>query len=84
MMAQKKLTNIIVAGNNDMKYRCVFCCKDSEEIPCQNCGNDHTLYIKGEKHSCQWSRRTIATMECKVCDRVISNVDYFSGNIKDI
>jgi hypothetical protein len=80
----KKSMKSIESGPNNMKYRCVFCCKDSEEIPCQKCGNDHTLYVKGEKHTCQWSRRTISSMECKVCDRVISNKDYFSGNIKDI
>lgn len=76
--------NFLCDDDRTMKYRCILCCKDSDTDPCQHCGNKYALYIKGEKHDCHWSRRTISTMECKICDRVISNDDYFSGNIKDL
>jgi hypothetical protein len=54
--------------------------KDSAADPCEFCGSDN-LYVKGEKHTCHWSRETINTVKCKVCDRIISMDDYLKGNI---
>mgnify|MGYP001602384043 CR=1 FL=1 len=61
------------------KYRCIWCMKDTFTNPCEFCGNSDHIYIKGAKHTCHWSRKTINSMECKICERVISNEDYFSG-----
>jgi len=62
------------------KYRCIWCMKDSAADPCEFCGSDN-LYVKGEKHTCHWSRETINTIKCKVCDRIISMDDYLKGNV---
>lgn len=65
------------------KYRCTWCCKDSSTSPCEYCKSDSSIYVKGEKHICDWSRKTINTMECKICDRVISNEEYFNMNYEN-
>lgn len=57
--------------------RCIWCCKDTKTDPCENCGSDQVC-DPNKPHVHHWSRRTIITMECKVCDKVISNKDYFS------
>lgn len=55
--------------------------KDTATVPCENCGGSDQIYAKGEKHTCHWSRYTLNSVKCKLCDRVISNEDYFSGKI---
>ena len=61
------------------KYRCTWCIKDTKTDPCEFCGNSDAIFIKGCKHKCHWGRQTIKTMSCKICDRIISNEDYFAG-----
>jgi hypothetical protein len=55
--------------------RCTWCIRDSKTADrCDKCGSKH-LRDPSEPHTPDWSRRTLATWECKVCDRVISNTD---------
>ena len=35
--------------------------------------------LEGKKHKCDWSKETLDTMICKICDKIISNRDYFTG-----
>lgn len=64
------------------KLRCTWCCKDVESgPPCPMCGN-HSVSDKTAPHRAEWSRKTIRSMECKVCDREISNEDYFRGSFE--
>lgn len=51
--------------------RCTWCCCDTgedEDGDCVRCGN-HTLVDRAKPHMPHWSRKTIDTVECKVCDR---------------
>jgi len=67
------------------ELRCTWCMKDVPSSPCPHCGNDYTVVDKNAPHHHEWSRRTINTMECKQCEKVISNNDYFSnGDGEDI
>ncbi len=49
--------------------RCTWCCKDTPTSPCHRCGNDVCLTDRTKPHRPEWSRKTISTVECKVCDR---------------
>lgn len=59
--------------------RCTWCCKDTKTNSCEHCGNSHSVSDPYEQHNHEWSRKTIKTMECKVCDLEVSNEDYFAG-----
>ena len=50
-------------------FRCTWCCKDTESKPCQHCGNECCVVDRTKPHTPEWSRKTIATVECKICDR---------------
>jgi hypothetical protein len=52
--------------------------KDVPSSPCPFCGNASAVVEKSAPHVHEWSRRTINSMECKQCEKVISNDDYFS------
>ena len=58
------------------KYRCVWCIKDTATNPCEFCGNSDSLYVKGRKHTCHWSRQTLSTVKCKICDKIEFMEDY--------
>jgi hypothetical protein len=63
--------------------RCTWCCRDTETNPCQHCGNTDTVMDPSQPHRADWSRKNIKEMECKVCDRVVSNRDYFAGTVEN-
>lgn len=46
--------------------------------PCQHCGSDQ-VYDMDAPHTCHWSRKTIATVECKICGRTLSAEDYYKN-----
>src|SRR5215472_6693809 len=60
--------------------RCTWCCKDTRTSPCENCGSDIAVVDPYKEHTHDWSRKTITTMECKVCDLEVPNSVYFSGS----
>jgi hypothetical protein len=49
--------------------KCVWCCKDTETIPCQNCGKSDTVCDPYVEHQPYWSRYTIHLVECSICGR---------------
>lgn len=59
--------------------RCTWCCKDTRKKPCEHCGSD-VVFDPYKEHTHQWSRKTINTMECLVCDLEVQNHIYFSGS----
>lgn len=65
--------------------RCTWCCKDTKTKPCEHCGNDMTVVDPKSPHLHEWSRRTIDSVECKQCDKVISMDDYLNtkGNYEN-
>jgi len=52
--------------------------KDVPSSPCPYCGNASAVVEKNAPHVHEWSRRTAQTVECKQCEKVISNEDYFA------
>jgi hypothetical protein len=52
-----------------MILRCIWCMKDTKTNPCEHCGSDQVV-DRTKPHTPHWSRRTIRTIECKICDRV--------------
>jgi len=61
------------------QYVCTWCCKDIPGLICETCGSDVSVCDKTKPHHCHWSRKTITSMKCKICDRVIPNSVYFKG-----
>src|SRR5262245_24974608 len=59
--------------------KCTWCCKDTSKIPCENCGSD-AVVDPYKEHNHHWSRKTIATIACTICDLEVSNTVYFSGS----
>lgn len=58
------------AAGHKAKWRCTWCCKDTEgNKPTCSCGNDHAVIDRMRPHHPHWSRKTINTVECKVCGR---------------
>ena len=53
-------------------FRCTWCGRDNGDDgkECAACANTSTLIDRTKRHSPHWSRRTMNTVECKVCDRV--------------
>lgn len=54
-------------------YRCTWCMKDTISIPCQHCQISIGIVDPDAEHEHQWSRKTINTVECKVCGLVRPN-----------
>jgi len=48
--------------------RCIWCIKDTQTNPCEHCGSDQVLN-RTQPHRPHWSRWTIDTIKCKICDR---------------
>jgi len=48
--------------------RCIWCMKDTKTNPCEHCGSDQVV-DKTKRHKPHWSRFTINTIKCKICDR---------------
>ena len=64
--------------------RCLVCGKDTgPEILgcCEHCASGF-LVDRTKVHPPHWSRHTMMSMICKICDRVISNEDYFNDQAK--
>lgn len=53
--------------------RCTWCCRDTKTNPCEHCGSDSSVVDRTEPHNPHWSRRTMRTVDCKVCDREVPN-----------
>ena len=51
-------------------WRCTRCIKDSPEPVCDKCGNE--CVDSTQPHHAHWSRKTIRTVECKICDRAVT------------
>lgn len=58
-----------------MILRCIWCIKDTTTNPCEHCGSDQ-VQDRTVPHLAHWSRATIATIECKVCDRRVTVEQY--------
>ena len=59
--------------------RCIWCCKDVTHKPCEHC--DNTCVIdRTQPHHSHWSRKTMQTVECKVCDRERPNAGHGADN----
>ncbi len=43
--------------------------------PCEHCGSTQVENMDAP-HTCEWSRKTIDTVECKVCERTMSMEEY--------
>ncbi len=54
---------------NEPIWRCTWCCKDTKTKACEHCGSDHAVSDRTKPHRPEWSRKTMTTVECKVCDR---------------
>lgn len=67
--------------NNNVILRCIWCCKDTRTDPCEHCGCDYVM-DRTKPHAPHWSRKTMRTVECKVCDREISYEQ--QGQVDDI
>ncbi len=61
---------------NPPRYRCTFCGGDCWEETCPRCGHSDAVFDKRAPHRCEWSRKTINTVECKICDRTLSMAVY--------
>lgn len=61
-------------------FRCLWCCKDTKVNPCEHCESD-AVVNRAVPHSPHWSRKTIRTVECKVCDREIPSEE--QGRVGD-
>jgi C4-type Zn-finger protein len=64
------------------QLRCIWCMKDIPSSPCPICKQTVSVVEKFAPHVHHWSRKTISTMECKQCEKVIVNTDYFEGNFE--
>lgn len=60
--------------------RCIWCCKDTKTNPCEHCGSDQVT-DRTKPHSPHWSRKTMRTVECKICDREIPYEEH--GKVND-
>lgn len=58
-----------------IRLKCVWCMKRTQRNPCEHCGSEQ-VYDMDKPHSCEWSRLTINTVECKLCERVLSWKEY--------
>jgi hypothetical protein len=77
VLAEKK----IKARESLVRYRCTLCMRDCEESTCDKCGQSHKIHRKGMDHAHEWSRRTIDSMECKACQKIISLEAYERGGV---
>lgn len=59
-------------------WRCVWCIKDSKTEACERCGGP--CEDRTKPHIPHWSRKTMATVECKICDRSVSYEQMLSDN----
>ena len=50
--------------------RCLWCGRDTKSAPCEHCGSDQVC-DRTKPHSPHWSRKSIQTVECKICGREI-------------
>ena len=49
------------------KYICTWCCKPTKTLICPRCKCDDNVMDANKPHTHQWSRKTINSIECKVC-----------------
>lgn len=59
--------------------RCTWCCRDVEQDPCEHCDN-YSVTARTKPHRPEWSRKTLQTVECKVCDRERPNAGHGTDN----
>jgi hypothetical protein len=52
------------------KYRCIMCMQDCETNYCPRCESNFSVVDSTKPHSHHWSRRTINSVECKICGKV--------------
>ena len=56
--------------------RCTWCIRDTQTPDrCDQCGSKY-LSDPNLPHDPDWSRHTIKTWVCKVCDRIVDNTDW--------
>jgi uncharacterized Zn finger protein len=51
--------------------------KDTPTLICPNCGCSDNVVDKNAPHRCHWSRKTINTLECKVCGKVATRKEIY-------
>jgi len=64
--------------NPDFKFRCTWCMHDVNGPTCPHCG-PQMVRRKDAPHDCEWSRKTINTVECKVCGKVLPMQEHLTG-----
>lgn len=52
------------------QYRCTWCGRDCAKLFCDHCGCDFNVVDRSLPHTHEWSRKTINSVECKICDEV--------------
>jgi putative endonuclease len=78
-MSIKKRKNTITYPPSAI-LRCIWCIKDTKTNPCEHCGSDQVV-DRTVKHAPHWSRATMNTVECKICDRSVpNNQQYIPGD----
>jgi hypothetical protein len=50
--------------------RCIWCGQDTRTKPCEHCQN-YEVVDRTQPHVPHWSRRTLDTVCCKICDREV-------------
>lgn len=53
-------------------FRCTWCMKDTNETPCEHCHSDASVVDPKLPHTHHWSRKTINTLECKICQKIVT------------
>ncbi len=59
----------------DTELKCIWCMEKTKTKPCEHCGSTEVVNPT-LPHSCHWSRYTINTVQCKICDKIISYEEY--------
>ena len=54
----------------ETRYRCTWCGRDWMVPFCGHCNSEGNVVDTSLPHRHQWSRKTINSVECKICDEV--------------
>jgi hypothetical protein len=60
--------------------KCIWCYTKGYFTICPKCKSEDMVVDMDAKHDHHWSRKTINSVECKQCEKVISWQDYAKGN----
>jgi hypothetical protein len=84
IMSISRKMNMLTSDNNSADagvLRCIWCCRDTKTTPCEHCGSDQ-VSDRTKPHAPNWSRKTIRTVECKICGREIPYEQHgFAGDV---